>query len=63
MNDYPATDARIGYSDNSGERKLALQRQVYLPEHMVILESTGAADEERVVEQVQELAVEKLLLP
>src|SRR4051812_17272634 len=46
VNDYPATDARIGYSDNSGERKLALQRQVYLPEHMVILESTGAADEE-----------------
>jgi hypothetical protein len=62
VNDYPATDARIGYSDN-GRRKLALQRQVYLPEHMVILESTGAAEEERVVEQVQQLAVEKLLLP
>jgi hypothetical protein len=42
---------------------LALQRQVYLPQHLVILESTGAAGEERVVEQVQQLAVVKLLLP
>src|ERR1700754_4386027 len=62
VNYFPATDARIGSSDN-GRRKLALQRQVYLPEHMVILESTGAAEEARVVEQVQQLAVEKLLLP
>ncbi|GAA1183773.1 hypothetical protein GCM10009608_19570 [Pseudonocardia alaniniphila] len=63
MNDYPATDVRIRYTDNSLKRKLALQRQVFLPEHLVILESTGAADEERVVGQVQQLAVEKLLLP
>lgn len=63
MNDYPATDVRIRYTDNSLKRKLALQRQVCLTEHLVILESTGAADEERVVGQVQQLAVEKLLLP
>jgi hypothetical protein len=63
MDNYPATDVRIRYTDNSLVRKLALQRQVYLPEHLVILESIGAADEQRVVEQVQQLAVEKLLLP
>jgi hypothetical protein len=59
---YRGLDVRIEFPDEQGRPGIELIRYVELPRHLVGIESTGLASDERVLGQVQQIVADKLAL-
>jgi hypothetical protein len=57
---HPGLDVRIEFTDQQGRPIVDLIRYVELPRHLLAIESVGVASDERVLQQVQEIMVDKL---
>jgi hypothetical protein len=59
----PGLDVRIESTDQQGRPLVDLIRYVELPRHLVGIESLGFASDERVLQQVHEIMVDRLVIP
>lgn len=60
---HPGLDVRIEYQDERGRSLVDLIRYVELPQHLVGIESIGLSSDERVLQQVHAIMVDKLTIP
>ena len=60
---HPGLDVRIELLDERGRTVVDLIRYVELPQHLVGIESVGLSSDERVLQQVHAIMVDKLTIP